>query len=164
MTTKDLGPFTGGENGHKLPAMNATISDIMHSPVMTLTPHQSVGHARDLMQQHGVSAFPLVEPGGELVGIVTASDLLDGHAEGTGLGSFAKRQVFTVRPDDGPHLAARIMRNHGLHHVVVVERGADGTDKVTGMVSSFDLLRLVEDHRYVMKNAPTPSKRANARS
>lgn len=102
MTRKDLGPFTGSENGHKLPAMNATISDIMHSPVMTLTPHQSVGHARDLMQH--------------------------------------------------------------LHHVVVVERGADGTDEVTGMVSSFDLLRLVEDHRFVMKHAPTPSKRANARS
>ncbi len=147
-----------------LAAMNATTADIMHSPVMTLTPHQSVGHARELMQRHGVSAFPLVEPGGELVGIVTASDLLDDHAEGTGLGSFAKRQVYTVHPGDGPHVAARIMRNHHLHHVVVVDRGADGTDEVAGIVSSFDLLRLVEDHRFVMKNAPTPPKRSNARS
>jgi CBS domain-containing protein len=144
--------------------MNATIADLMHSPVMTLTPHQSVGHARELMQQHSVSALPLVGPGGELVGMVTTSDLLDDHAEGTSLGSFAKRQVYTVRPDDGPHVAARIMRNHGLHHVVVVARDGDGTDRVTGMVSSFDLLRLVEDHRFVMKNAPTPSKRANARA
>ena len=144
--------------------VNATIADIMHSPVMTLTPHQSVGHARDLMKEHGVSAFPLVTPDGELSGIVTASDLIDGHADDTTLGTFAKGRVFTVHPEDGPHVAARIMRNHGLHHVVVVERSTDATSAVMGMVSSFDLLRLVEDHRFVMKNAPTPSKKANARS
>jgi hypothetical protein len=27
------------------------------------------------------------------------------------------------------------------------------------MLSAFDLLQLVESHRYVAKNAPTPSKR-----
>lgn len=141
--------------------MNATIADLMHSPVMTLTPHQSVGHARDLMKEHGVSAFPLVTPEGELSGIVTASDLIDRHADDTTLGTFAKGRVFTVHPEDGPHVAARIMRNHGLHHVVVVDRSSEA---VTGMVSSFDLLRLVEDHRFVMKNAPTPSRKTAARS
>jgi CBS domain-containing protein len=143
--------------------VNATVNDIMRSPVMSLTPHQSVGHARQLMRQHGVSAFPLVEPGGELVGIVTASDLLEDHADATAVGSFAKRHVYTVHPGDGPHVAARIMRNHGLHHVVVAESSGDH-QTVTGMVSSFDLLRLVEDHRFVMKNAPTPSKKARART
>lgn len=105
----------------------------------------------------------LVEPGGELVGIVTTSDLLEGHADATSLGSFAKRHVYTVHPDDGSHVAARIMRNHGLHHVVVVDSGG-GQQTLTAVVSSFDLLRLVEDHRFVMKNAPTPSKKARART
>ena len=135
----------------------------MHSPVMTLTPHQTVGHARALMKEHDVSALPLVTPDGELAGIVTASDLIEDHADGKPVSTFAKKRVFTVRPDDGPHVAARIMRNHGLHHVVVLDRDDSGS-RVTGMVSSFDLLRLVEDHRFVMKNAPTPSKRANART
>jgi len=31
--------------------------------------------------------------------------------------------------------------------------------KVVGMLSAFDLLQLAESHRYVAKNAPTPSKR-----
>lgn len=163
MPPGDLRPFPGALQNPKLRDVNATVADIMHSPVMSLTPHQSVGHARELMRQHGVSAFPLVEPGGELVGIVTASDLLEDHADATTLGSFAKRHVYTVHPDDGPHVAARIMRNHGLHHVVVVESDA-GLQTVAGMVSSFDLLRLVEDHRFVMKNAPTPSKKARART
>lgn len=140
-------------------AMNATISDVMNSPVMTLTPHRSAGHARELMAEHGVSAFPVVGPDGELVGIVTASDLIGDHAAATPVGQFAKKSVYTVHPGDGPHVAARIMRNHHLHHVVVIDE-----DRVAGMVTSFDLLRLVEDHRFVMKNAPTPSRRANART
>jgi CBS domain-containing protein len=149
--------------------VNTTISDVMRSPVMTLTPHQSVGHARGLMKEHKVSAFPVVTPDGELVGVVTASDLIDDHADETPVGTFAKKNVFTVHPEDGPHVAARIMRNHGLHHVVVVESGEGAGDSakgaaVTGMVSSFDLLRLVEDHRFTMKNAPTPSKKGNART
>ncbi len=51
-------------------------------------------------------------------------------------------------------IAARIMRNHGIHRVVVTHE-----HKVVGMLSAFDLLKLVEDHRYVAKNPPTPSKR-----
>jgi CBS domain-containing protein len=153
----------------KITPVNTTISDVMRSPVMTLTPHQSVGHARDLMKEHKVSAFPVVTPEGELVGVVTASDLIDDHADETPVGTFAKKSVFTVHPEDGPHVAARIMRNHGLHHVIVVESGEGKGDSVkgasvTGMVSSFDLLRLVEDHRFVMKNAPTPSKKGNSRT
>jgi len=144
--------------------VNATISDLMHSPVMTLTPHQTVGHARAVMKEHDVSALPLVTPDGDLAGIVTASDLIDDHADGKPVSTFAKKRVFTVRPDDGPHVAARIMRNHGLHHVVVVDGGGVSGTQVMGMVSSFDLLQLVEDHRFVMKNAPTPSKKKNART
>jgi CBS domain-containing protein len=61
---------------------------------------------------------------------------------------------YTVPPGEGPHIAARIMRNHRLHHVLVVQ-----DHKVVGMLSTFDLLRLVEDHRYQAKQAPTPPKK-----
>ena len=46
------------------------------------------------------------------------------------------------------------MRNHNIHRVVVTHE-----KQVVGMLSAFDLLKLVEDHRYVAKNAPTQSKR-----
>lgn len=134
--------------------MNATVADVMRTPVMTLTAHQSTVHARDLMRTKRVSALPLVDPDGDLVGIVTASDLLDDHSDATPVGSFAKKAVLSVHPTDQPHVAARIMRNHRLHHLPVVDQG-----RVVGIVSAFDLLSLVEDHRFVMKNAPTPSSR-----
>ena len=35
--------------------------------------------------------------------------------------------------------------------------------RVVGLLSAFDLLKLVEDHRFAMKNPPTPRKRGSGR-
>ena len=138
--------------------MNVTIDELMTHPVMTATPHQTAAHVRSVIREHGVSAMPVVDTDGVAVGIVTATDLLDDHADGTPISQFMSTQVYTVPRYDQPHIAARVMRNHHLHHVVVTE-----DKKVVGMVSSFDLLRLVEDHRFTMKQGPTPSRKANKR-
>ena len=130
----------------------------MRTPVMTITKHQTAGHARDLMRTHGVSALPVVGPGEEPLGVVTATDLLEDHPDAAPVSSFMSAPTYTVASTDGPHVAARIMRNHHLHHVMVVDH-----HRVVGMVSTFDLLRLVEDHRYEAKNAPTPRRKAPAR-
>ena len=80
----------------------------------------------------------MVDSDGVAVGIVTATDLLDDHNEGTPISKFMSTRVYTVPRYDQPHIAARVMRNHHIHHVVVTE-----DKKVVGMVSSFDLLRLI---------------------
>ena len=136
--------------------MNATVDDLMHQPVMTITKHQTVGHARALMAEHKVSALPVVGPDREPLGIVTSTDLLygHGHPEGSPVSTMMSPAPYTVHRGDGPHVAARIMRNHHLHHVLVVD-----DHRLVGMVSSYDLLRLVEDHRYVAKHPPTPARR-----
>jgi len=59
---------------------------------------------------------------------------------------------------DDVSTAARVMRNHKIHRVVVTHE-----QKVVGVISAFDLLKLVEDHRFVAKNAPTPSKRRGSK-
>lgn len=134
--------------------MNATVAEVMVSKVMTITKHETAEHARKLMRDHKVSALPVVGPDKEPLGIVTASDLLDDHADATPVSSFMSKQVLTVPLNEQPHVAARIMRNHHVHHVLVV----DGHE-VAGILSAYDLLELVEEHRFVMKNAPTPSKK-----
>lgn len=138
--------------------MNVTIDELMSPLVMTTTPHQTVGHVRKVMAGHRVSAIPVVDADGAPVGIVTATDLLEDHKDASPVSTIMASPVYTVPRYDGPHVAARVMRNHHLHHVVVTE-----AKEVVGMISSFDLLRLVEDHRYVEKNGPTPSKKGNKR-
>jgi CBS domain-containing protein len=138
--------------------MNAKIADVMQKSVVTTVPHKSVGHVRDLMAKAKISSVPVVDSENEVVGIVTTSDLAKGHDEGTPVSRILGDHVYTVPAYNPVHIAARIMRNHHIHHVVATHE-----KKVVGIVSSFDLLKLVEDHRFVMKNPSSPRKREQKR-
>ncbi len=135
--------------------MNVTVGEIMTTPVITVMKHQTAGHASGLMHDHGVSAIPVVGPQHEPLGIITATDLLVSRSAATPVAAFMVKPPLSVHVNDGPHVAARVMRNHHIHHVLVVDQRA-----VVGIVSAYDLLGLVEEHRYVAKAAPTPGRRA----
>jgi len=138
--------------------MNAKIADVMTEKVMSATPHQTVGHVREVMQTHSISCMPVVGPEGEAVGIVTNTDVLAVEKEGTAISQIMTEKIYTVPQYGDVSLAARIMRNHKIHHVIVTHER-----KLVGLISAFDLLQLVEDHRFVMKNAPSVSKRGGKR-
>lgn len=138
--------------------MNVSVDDLMVSSVMTATPHQTAGHVRQVMRDNGVSCMPVVDSEQQPVGIVTVTDLLHDHADNKPLSQIIGDKVYTVPRYGDVSLAARIMRNHKIHHVVVTEE-----KQIVGILSSYDLLKLVEEHRFVMKNAPTASKKAGGK-
>ena len=138
--------------------MNIKIDDIMVPLVMTTTPHRSIGHVREVMNEHRVSCIPVVDSEDQPVGIVTTTDLLGDFSDSKPVSQVMSDKVLTVPRYADPSLAARIMRNHHVHHLVVTHE-----KKLVGIVSSFDLLQLVEDHRFTMKNAPTNSKHPHGR-
>jgi len=128
----------------------AKIADVMTEQVMTVTSHQSVGHVRELMAKHGIHSFPVVNAEHQPVGIVTSTDLVETIGPETHLAQIMTRDVYTVPKYADVHIAARIMRNHRIHHLVVTHE-----NEVVGLVSSFDLLRLIENKRFVTKNLPS---------
>jgi len=138
--------------------MNVEINDLMVSEVLTATPSQTVQHVRQVMRNNNIHALPVVDSDQQPVGIVSASDLLEDTADGAPISSIMNKKVYTVQQHSGPHIAARMMRNHHIHHIVVTHE-----HKVVGMLSSYDLLKLVEDHRFVMKNPPSDSKKTGTR-
>lgn len=138
--------------------MNVKIEDLMVHQVMTVTPHQTFGHVKSLLSKNRGSCVPVLNSEGEAIGIVSASDFLHERPDGTPVSQFMTDKVYTVPQYADPSLAARIMRNHHIHHVVVTHEG-----KTVGIVSSFDLLKLVEDHRFSMKNAPDVTKKKGAK-
>jgi len=139
--------------------LNAKVDDLMVSRVISTQPHKTVGHAKKLMQTNKVNVIPVVGPEAEPLGIVSSSDLLTADSDESPVSQVMTEKVYTVPRYDGVHVAARIMRNHHIHHLVVTHEG-----KVTGILSSFDLIKLVEDHRFVMKNAPsTPKKKGGGK-
>ena len=129
--------------------MNVKIADVMSDRVITAQPHHSVVHVRKLMHNNSIHALPVVSPEGEVEGIVTSHDLVDPQKDHAPISQIMSRDVYTIPQYNDVHHAARLMRNHRIHHVVVTHE-----KKVVGILSAFDLLALVEDHRFVMKNAP----------
>ena len=138
--------------------MNVKVNDIMVQNVVTSVKHKSIGHIRQIMSDQGIHSLPIVGPDNELEGIVTSQDFLEAHSQDAPISQIMSKSVYTVPLYGDVYVAARIMRNHHIHHLVVTDE-----KKVVGVLSSFDLLSLVEDHRFVMKNPPTPSKRQSGR-
>ena len=134
--------------------MNATVADLMSNSVITAEPHQSTEHVRQLLENNNISSIPVVDSDGQPVGIVSATDLAHDLKAGAPVSGIMTSKVYVVPKYEDASIAARIMRNHNIHHVVVTHE-----KKVVGMLSAFDLLELVEGHRYVAKNPPTQSRR-----
>ena len=64
------------------------IGDVMTSQVISVTRHQSVGHVRALLAEHGIHSVPVVDQDGSAAGILTTADLEAGVAalSGTAFG------------------------------------------------------------------------------
>jgi CBS domain-containing protein len=134
--------------------MSIKVEELMTKSVITAQPHQSVEHVRNMLERNSISSVPVVDSDGHPIGIVSSTDLVQELKPAAPISQIMTEKVYTVPQYDDTSIAARVMRNHKIHHVVVTHE-----QKVVGMLSSFDLLQLVESHRYVAKNAPTPSKR-----
>lgn len=134
--------------------MNTKVNELMSASVLTAEPHHSVQHVRQILENNKISSLPVVNTDGQPVGIISATDLAHDLKPGSPISRIMTEKVYVIPQYDDVSIAARIMRNHKIHHVVVTHE-----QKVVGMVSAFDLLKLVESHRYIQKNPPTESTR-----
>lgn len=144
-----------GAPGPERESVVVRVEELMTKQVISATRHQTVGHARTLFAEHAIHSLPVVDPDGSAAGILTTSDLVAGVSDETRIGELMTRELETITPYADPSLAARLMLKHGIHHLIVTHE-----HKVVGILSSFDLLRLIEDRRFVAKNAPTPPRKA----
>ena len=135
--------------------MNAKIADLMTKRVIVAQPHHTVAHVRQLFERHRIHAVPIVGPDSEAIGIISSADLARRLKDETPISRIMTKEVTTVPAYNDISAAARAMRRRKIHHLVVTHE-----KRVVGMISSFDLLKLVEDHRFVAKAGPTPGKKS----
>jgi CBS domain-containing protein len=138
--------------------MNVKVDELMTESVVTAEPHQSVEHVRKILDNNGISAVPVVDNEHRPIGIISSTDLAQDLKLGAPISNIMTEKVYSVPQYDDVSIAARVMRNHKIHRVVVTHE-----QKVVGMLSAFDLLKLVESHRFVAKNAPQRSKRKGSK-
>jgi len=105
-----------------------SVKDAMTSDVKTATPSLSLTDAAKLMKQEDVGSVPVVD-GERLIGMLTDRDIVvRGIADGSDphavkAGDIASRDVVTVRPDDDLDDALRLMAQHQVRRLPVVEDG-----------------------------------------
>ena len=118
--------------------MDAKVRDVMTPGPIGVDYDQSVGEAARAMRDWGVGAI-LVVSNESLYGLVTDRDLVvRAVAEGRGadepVGPLSSGNLIGVDADADVHEAMRLMRQHGVRRLPVLEDG-----QVAGIVSLGDL-------------------------
>jgi len=118
--------------------MDAKVRDVMTPGPIGVDYHQSVGEAARAMRDWGVGAI-LVVSNGSLYGLVTDRDLVvRAVAEGRGadepVGPLSSGNLIGVDADADVHETMRLMRQHAVRRLPVLESG-----QVAGIVSLGDL-------------------------
>ena len=125
--------------------MGTSIKEVMSSDVRTCEPDATVVDVAKVMAKEDVGPIPVVE-GGRLVGLVTDRDLVVRVlAEGkdpktTKVGEIASRDLVTVSPDEDLDQALKLLAQHQVRRLPVVEG-----DRVVGIVAQADVARLGKD-------------------
>ncbi|MGZ5131609.1 MAG: CBS domain-containing protein [Caldimonas sp.] len=125
--------------------MSQPISALMERRVWTVDMDDSVAEVERLFGDRGLAWAPVLESRRTIVGVVSAADLLQFHAQGRDPTATRAWQLCTYKPVTvGPETplgeVARQMIERRIHHVVVIEG-----DKVVGVVSSLDFVRTFVD-------------------
>jgi CBS domain-containing protein len=122
-----------------------TVQEAMTSNPTAITPDTTAQEAARLMKSEDVGALPIVEDG-RLTCVVTDRDLtVRGVAEGlaaeTPVSELASKNVVTIDPQQSLEEAARLMAEHQVRRLPVVEE--DG--RLVGMLAQADVAQAGHD-------------------
>jgi CBS domain-containing protein len=122
--------------------MDKPVSSLMTTPVRTVSASDTIEAVEEEMTRHDLSFVPVVEgSGGAVLGVISASDLLQFQRAGRDPKSVQAWEICTykpieVSPDTAIAEAARQMVARKIHHVIVMQ-----DQEVVGVVSSLDFVR-----------------------
>jgi CBS domain-containing protein len=123
--------------------MSLPVSSLMQRHVRTADMDATVAQIESLLAEHNLSWLPVVGDQGDVLGVISQSDLTRFRTMLPDLATMRAWQLCTYRPitvsaDAPADAVARLMVEHRIHHVVVIEN-----ERAAGVVSSLDLLRLL---------------------
>jgi CBS domain-containing protein len=128
--------------------MNATVKDVMTTSVVVVRRGATFKEMAAALRRYRVSALPVVDADGKVIGVVSEADMalgvIDGLARhkagGLTAGDLMTHPAVTVRPEDSVEHAARLMYNLGIKRLPVVHAGGG----LVGVISRTDLLAVYD--------------------
>jgi predicted transcriptional regulator len=121
--------------------MSETVAALMQQSVHCVDMDDTVEQVERQFEAHHLSWAPVLESGRAIVGVISATDLLQFRAHGLGDSTTPAWRRCTYKPIVvGPDAAladvARQMVERRIHHVVVMD-----ADRIAGVVSALDFVR-----------------------
>ena len=136
--------------------MRSTVKDVMTTPVVAVRENASFKEIVSRMRHSRVSAFPVVDREGKVIGVVSEADMLNKEADEASPGTFASMLRFqdhekaagvtaadlmtsppaTIGPDEAVVDAARLMRDRRIKRLPVT----NATGHLIGVISRADVL------------------------
>jgi predicted transcriptional regulator len=128
------------------------ISEVMQKEIVSANIEMSVGKVGQLFVSKKIGCAPVLSADGELMGIVSKSDLIESLAERTdqGLMTFSdptikiweimSSKLLKVEADEDVESVARKMRDAHVHRVLVYDGG-----ELVGLATAFDMLEALAD-------------------
>ena len=105
---------------------------------LTLPPDATTATARQMMVDHNVSGFPIVQAGGKLVGILTRRDMKFLTEDRPIREVMTATNLVTAAPETTLDEAERILNRHKVEKLLLV--GAEG--KLAGLITMRDIEKL----------------------
>lgn len=131
--------------GERRGRVGKRVSEVMHPGVITCELDTTVPDVARLMTQHDISAVPVVDEHGCLVGVITRTDLVvlrayEDYWRELRAEHVMMRETVTVTPDASMAEASQLMSQKRVHRLIVCERSDHGLRPV-GVLSQTDIVR-----------------------
>ena len=139
--------------------MNATVKDVMTTEVVVVRRDTGFKEMAAVLRRYRVSALPVVDDAGRVIGVVSEADLLAKEAladpgvmaevlhhkdvrkaEGLTAGDLMTRPAVTAAPEDPVEQAARMMHFMRVKRLPVVNSGG----QLVGIISRSDVLAVFD--------------------
>ena len=118
------------------------ISDLMSYPVVTVSSETRMKQVFKILSENEHMGIPVLDSG-RLVGIISKRDFWKARktsALNAPVRAFKSTKVFTIEPGSSPMKAARLMIQHDIGRLPVVEN-----ERVIGIVTRSDTMRYLYD-------------------
>ena len=110
--------------------------EIMRKRVLTVRPETTLAELSKSLTERGVSGAPVVGPQGDLVGVVSQTDLLRQEHPGATVASVMTPWAVSFEEETDVRELARQMLAKKIHRVVITRKG-----RLCGIVTTMDMLR-----------------------
>ena len=140
--------------------MNSTVKDVMTTRVIWVKKDATFREMAIALRDHRVSAFPVIDDDGKVIGVVSEADMLNkealvdepgvfggilhrrdqAKARGITAGDLMTAAVVAVRPEDTVEHAAKLMYDRGVKRLPVT----DENGHLVGIISRADVLSVFD--------------------